>query len=266
MDEIRIILHGISIEHELQIADGITLMPLPNSTEEPVPISPGLPTIIMEEPKSYLGRVLLIKAKSKKFPVSTFLHHLSLICNNAVHPVKEWMQSNTSDPSGISVNSYRGDPHWPTVDVSKSHISATKDQLDKFTNLDSGMQNKLDIAISRWVQSKTETNIINRIIDLAIAFEVLYLNDSPEQLSLALRLRAAWHLGSDVKERQNLMSLLKDIYTVRSKAVHRGTASAGKARFAEADELCARAIKKFIADGNFPDWDNLVVGGTGESN
>ena len=267
MDEIRIILQGIRIDHKLEIHDGITLTPLPNSTEQPASISPGLPTIITEEPTSYLGKVLLSKTKSNEFPVPTFLQHLSLICNNAVHPVKEWIQPKTSDPSGISVHSYRDDPRWPTVDISESHISETKEQFDKFMSLASDVKNKLDIPISRWVKSKTEKDV-DRIIDLAIAFEVLYLDDSSaqHQLSLAFSLRAAWHLGSDVQERQNLLSSFKDIYTTRSKAVHRGNFSADNTRLAEADRLCAQAIKKFIDDGNFPDWNSLVVGGTGKRN
>ncbi len=270
MDETRIILQGIRIDHELQIADGINLMPLPNSTEKPVPISSGLPTIIMEEPKSYLGRVLLRKAKSKEFSVATFLQHLSLVCNNAVHPVKEWLQSNTSDPSGLSVHSYRDDPRWPTVDISESHISETKEQFDKFAKLESDVRKKLDLAISRWIKSKTEMKIINRIIDLVIAFEVLYSNESREQLSLTFRLRAAWHLGGDVQERQRLHSFFKDIYDARSEAVHSGKLSrksstkVNEEKLAEADKWFTQAIKKFIDDGNFPDWDSRVVGGTGK--
>ena len=275
MDETRIILHGIRIDHKLQIAEGITLMPLPNSSEDPIPISPGLPTIIMKEPKSYLGRVLLRKAKSKEFPVATFLHHLSLICNNAVHPVKEWLQSNTNDPSGLSVHSYRDDPRWPTIGISRSHISAAEKQLHKFTKLNGSVKKKLEIAIPRWVKSKTELNsinrkpnIINRIIDLAIAFEVLYSNESREQLSLTFRLRAAWHLGGDVQERQRLHSFFKDIYDARSEAVHGGKLSkkssekVNEEKLAEADKWFAQAIKKFIDDGNFPDWDSLVLGET----
>ena len=267
MEETRIILQGIRIDRKLKIHDGITLTPLPNSTEKPVPISPGLPTIIMEEPKSYLGRVLLRKAKSKEFSVATFLQHLSLVCNNAVHPVKEWLQSNTSDPSGLSVHSYRDDPRWPTVDISESHISETKKQLLKFTKLDRHVQKKLEIAIPRWVKSKTEKDV-DRIIDLGIAFEVLYLSDSSEQqqLSLTFRLRAAWHLGSGLEERRELMKSFNSIYKARSKAVHRGNFSANRAILAEADRLYRRVIKKFIDDGNFPDWDSLVVGGTGKHN
>lgn len=272
MDETRIILQGIGIDRKLKIQDGITLTPLPNSTGKPVPISPGLPTIIMEEPKSYLGRVLLRKAKSKEFSVATFLQHLSLICNNSVHPVKEWIQSNTSDPTGISVHSYRDDPRWPTVSISESHISETKEQFDKFAKLESDVRKKLDLAISRWIKSKTEMKIINRIIDLVIAFEVLYSNESREQLSLTFRLRAAWHLGGDVQERQRLHSFFKDIYDARSEAVHSGklsrksSAKVNEEQLAEADKWFAQAIKKFINDGNFPDWDSLVVGGTGKHN
>lgn len=281
MDEIRIILHGIRIRHELQIADGITLIPFPNSSEDPIPISPGLPTIITEEPTSYLGKVLLRidyccsqkNVKSKEFPdfksqYLAFLDHLSVICGNRVHRIKAWVQPEASNSAGISVVSSLQEPYWRPVDISESEISKTKEQFNKFTKLKSGVRKKLDIAISRWVKSKTETNIINRIIDLAIAFEVLYSNESREQLSLTFRLRAAWHLGSDLQERQGLLSFFKNIYDARSEAVHSGkfskksSAKVNKEKLAEADKWFAQAIKKFIDEGNFPDWDSLVVGGT----
>ena len=88
MDEIRIILQGIRIDHKLEIHDGITLTPLPNSTEQPASISPGLPTIITEEPTSYLGKVLLSKTKSNVNFSSDVSSTFVMICNNAVHPVK----------------------------------------------------------------------------------------------------------------------------------------------------------------------------------
>lgn len=281
MDEIRILLHGIRIKHELQVADGIILMPLPYSKREPVNMTPGLPTILTEEPKSYLGKVLLRiayccsqkKVKSEEFPdfksqILTFLGHLSVVCGNPVHRLKAWVQPKGSNPSGISVVSSLQEPHWRPIAISEAEVSKTKEQFDKFTKLMPNVQEKLDIAISRWVKSKTETNSINRIIDLVIALEVLYLSGTAEQqqLSLAFRLRAAWHLGSDVQERQNLMSLFKHIYAARSKAVHTGKSSADKQRLDEADKFFTQAIKKFINEGNFPDWDSLLVGGTGKHN
>ncbi len=148
MDEIRIILHGIRIQHELQIADGITLMPLPYSKREPVNMTPGLPTIITEETKSYLGKVLLRiayccsqkKVKSEEFPdfksqILTFLGLLSVVCENPVHRLKAWVQPNASNPSGISVVSSLQEPHWRPVAISEAEISKTKEQFDKFTKL-----------------------------------------------------------------------------------------------------------------------------------
>ena len=90
-------------------------------------------------------------------------------------------------------------------------------------NLNKNTGNNLQIPIDRWIKSKTSINPVDKIIDLGIALEAIYLpKNKTDQLSLSLRLRASWHLGKNKSERKELIDEFDAIYTLRSKAVHNG--------------------------------------------
>ena len=110
------------------------------------------------------------------------------------------------------------------------------------------------------------------MIDLGIAFESLYLpSNNVDQLTFQFRLRASWHLGEDKAHRGKLMDEFREIYSLRSKAVHNGELpQRAKIRRGEsvpmsefiprAQDLCLKSIKKILEDGEFPDWKSLVLG------
>jgi len=144
-------------------------------------------------------------------------------------------------------------------------------------NLNSNVAGKLQIPIDRWIKSKAEWNPVDKIIDLGIAFEALYLSDisEPTELSYRLRLHAAWHLKKKKEDRKALMKEFTEIYKWRSSAVHKGKLpekkiSKNKKRpytqeeveeFIErAHDLCRESIIKIIEAGKFPDWNSLILG------
>lgn len=126
---------------------------------------------------------------------------------------------------------------------------------------------------------KTSQTFEDTIIDLAIAFEALYLSKgNKKQLSLSLRLRAAWFLGKDRKHRKQLYEVIKELYKCRSTVVHGGEfkkktvtidndAIPMSEFITEAQDLCQISIIKFLQiyskDGEYPNddyWDNLILG------
>ena len=79
------------------------------------------------------------------------------------------------------------------------------------------------IAIERWRQSKTYQNSENKIIDLGIALESLYLSgtESKNEIRFRFSLHAAWHLGEDKEHREEAdLKKFKAIYDWRSAVVH----------------------------------------------
>ena len=116
------------------------------------------------------------------------------------------------------------------------------------------------------MKSKTDENRVDTFINLGTALESLYLGDinGQSELKFRLSLRAAWHLGNDAQERVAFRKEFLSIYGLRSKAVHSGIlkeSTIPPGFTARARELCLESIIKIIQDGEFPDWNQLVMGG-----
>ena len=212
----------------------------------------------------------------ENFDLTEFLWALSLSCKHPIVSVMWWYNVDKwellrNSPTSCRYSSGELSDTRPPYNVSEPEIKRATDYYMKFKDLRPDAQVKLRIAIPRWLKSKSE-GAVNQAIDLGIAFEVIYLDETKEQLSYTFRTRAAWYLGEDPSKRKEYMNLFKKFYSYRSNAVHTGRiASAKKTRDAneskkirsllnDADKLCVASIIKVINDGGFPDWETLVLG------
>ena len=310
------LLEGIKLEAEIQVFDGIRLVPLPNSTRE-LPRFLSNISLLDRSASFFISKMLLIAdcfvspIFHKPFGPITFQEHykqekrtlqvginskdflnpkvndfslnylcqaLSLVCNSAVQTslVTRFLAEdklynlNFSSGGGASVSP---GPFGHTANTRQAQIGETKRLYSILANPNSGTLEKLRIPIDRWIKSKTPGSPEDKMIDLGIAFESLYLadRDGNSELSFQFRLRASWHLGKDKADREMLIDEFKAIYTLRSKAVHNGEVPKRiKIRKGEsvptsefiprAQDLCRRSIIKILEDGKFPDWNNLILG------
>jgi hypothetical protein len=81
----------------------------------------------------------------------------------------------------------------------------------------------IDIAKKRYNEAINGylPNEIDRLLDITIALEALYLNDQEnKEMSFRLCLRAAKFLDIDLKKRITIYNLLKDLYYYRSRITH----------------------------------------------
>ena len=213
----------------------------------------------------------------ENFDLTEFLWALSLSCK---HPIVKVMWWDNMDKWELLRNSptshirYIGElsDTRPPYNVSESDIKKATDYYTKFKGLRPDAQDKLRIAIPKWLKSKNEWGV-DQAIDLGIAFEAIYLDGTKEQLSYTFRTRAAWYLGKNLSERQRYRDLFKKFYNYRSNAVHTGKIPSiseirnrnefadVKSFFDKVDELCVASIVKVINEGKFPDWERLVLGG-----
>ena len=160
-------------------------------------------------------------------------------------------------------------------ELDKADIEKAKCLYKRLINLDTKDKEKLQIAIDRWVESKTERSYLDKIIDLGIAFESLYVSDSSGEITFKFSVRAAWHLGKNKEHRNELLTKFKQIYNCRSKAVHSGdldpTVKFGEERIPisefieKAQDLCRESIIKIMKKGRFPNWDSLILDGEAEN-
>ena len=130
----------------------------------------------------------------------------------------------------------------------------------------------LDVPLHRLNEATRTHSLIDRALDLGIAFESLLLADNTDhnQLTMNFRLRGAWLLGNDSARRSELFDLLGRLYQYRSAAAHAGQTKQIKRFNAEADlqqglSLCAAAIREVISRGGRPQWSSLLLGGRYEA-
>ena len=125
---------------------------------------------------------------------------------------------------------------------------------------------KLRIAVERWRRSmRPSLAIVDRLIELRIALEALYLKDFANEKSQEMRFRlaliGAWHLGETYAKRQQIRNVLRDAYDKASGAVHTGKAPVGAdAALMKARKLCREGILKLFREGPPADWGNLILG------
>ena len=205
---------------------------------------------------------------------------LSLACNSAVQislkwpfwPEDELFYLTRPGPGPPQFSAPPGLFAHP-AEVGEADIKEAK-HLYGILDKESDIREKLRIPINRWIKSKTLEGSLDQIIDLGIAFEALYVPDGGGDLTYKFSIRAARHLGKNKEDRNKLLTKFKQISNCRSSAVHSGqldqTVKFGKKRipvfdFIEnAQDLCRKSIKKILEDGEFPDWDSLLLGGEEE--
>ena len=320
------LLEGIKVEKEIQVFDGLRIVPLPKSTSE---LPDCLPYDLSVNPVDLLGKTLLVIDASispifcepqpqgidsnvrpgfevevtgnflkngnvDNFDIMTdsyvydfydnFCWALSLTCNSAVQVAIKWKflakheLFNLPPPhGGSSIRYLNVDLFGSSTVVGETQIKEAKRLYRKMITLVAGTAKKLQIPIDRWIKSKTPQASEDKIIDLAIALEALYLSDREvkSEFSFQLRLRASWHLGKDKVHRKELMKVFRDLYDWRSAVVHAGKLPMKKVSkskkksytkrevgefITRAQDLCRDSILKILEDGKFPVWNDLILG------
>lgn len=216
-------------------------------------------------------------------------HALSLACNSSVQISLEWRllpEDELFNLHGLGVGGVtrRYDANSSSrsfTEAGETQIDKAKCLYDRLVNLNSNVRKKLRIPINRWIKSKAHGNSVDKMIDLGIAFESLYLSDIGEttELSFRLRLHAAWHLGKNKGHRKALMKEFREIYDWRSSVVHTGELPKKKVSknkrkpyteeevvgfLKRAQDLCRQSIMKILEEGRFPNWNDLILGGNAE--
>ena len=310
------VLKGIKLETEIQVFEGVRLVPLPSSktSEELTQYLPGFPSdTFIDQAYAFFRKTLLVIDRSgfsifhkpapdptfpQRFPVDNlpfqvevhdvkfpnskavnsfqnlFCQALSLVCGSPVQIVNGgWFlaaDKSFNPDDGITGRGRFLSPFGSSTEAGEAQINEAKRLYHLLVNLNSTVRAKLQIPIDRWIKSKTDGNRVDKIIDLGIAFEALYVPEGGTEITFKLSVRAAWHLGTDKEHRDELLKKFKQIYSGRSKAVHNGkldqTVKFGEEHIPisefiqRAQDLCRESIVKILEAGEFPEWNDLILG------
>lgn len=248
-------LTGVKVENQVQVFDGISFIPLPNST----PDLPGyLPDLLGTDSSDFLAGTLLRVDMSvapvlyrpetdytlesgperhftralrstelTDFNPAKFFQALTFVAGNPVLSAVRW--THMSDEHifdlrlGFGSGYSRSRIDAPSTNISEAQVRDATDLYHKIMALPQAVEESLKIPIDRWMNSRTYQGHVDKMIDLGIAMESFYLRGIGEQLTFRFRLRGSLHLGKGVAERKRLMKEFGGIYRYRSQAVHEGT-------------------------------------------
>jgi hypothetical protein len=143
----------------------------------------------------------------------------------------------------------------------------------RFRGLDESHRARLRVPLDRLSRAHlADLRPVDMAIELGIALESLYAPTKlSEGIAHTVRTRAARFLGGSAERRQGTVSLLRDVYDLRSRAVHAGRfdADGGPKKWREEEKvrrvledgrrLVGESLVKVIREGE-PDWDDFDIG------
>jgi len=204
----------------------------------------------------------------RSFTLDSFCEALSLACNGSVQVEYVWPHAPHLAPFWQHPSSsWRANIRRPGTAVSITQGCFEEAwALWRTRHEGSGTSRALLYAISRWIRSKQRWAKENQLIELRVALEALYLDDSSfGELSYRLATRGAWHLGDSVESRKARFQTLLDVYRKASSVLHGGKLkdeAVVAALVSDGQDACRESILKMLKEGK-PDWKDLTLGGIG---
>ncbi|QYY33570.1 hypothetical protein K2O51_31565 (plasmid) [Cupriavidus pinatubonensis] len=129
----------------------------------------------------------------------------------------------------------------------------------------------IGLALARLQQAMTRHSLGDAAVELSIALEALCGDESSTtEMTHKVTLRAVRFLGGDAAQRRHNFDLIKKMYGIRSKLVHRGAQPTGSYKVGAEDltaatvmnrsiALCAELIRKLLAGRAIPDWTEIEI-------
>ena len=167
---------------------------------------------------------------------------------------------------------YIHDEHWSTQDLTKDHVLHLQELLRSLSRFNDVKRDILELAVSR-LSSSIQRNrgrfwMQDRILDAAIALEIMYELETPE-LTNKLSTRAAHLLAKETGERMEIFDRVRAFYKARSQIAH---GRKGKQQrkgnkttidFKDAADsgftLASDTLHALLDVGDFPDWTRLIM-------
>lgn len=204
-----------------------------------------------------------------------FCQALSLACNSVVQVTHSgWFleEDKTFNPHHETFSMLRFPTPLHTL-IYGNFTVAGEDDIKRATGLyarlvalDSDAREKVELATRRWMKSKVFGSEVDKIIDLGIALEALYVTRR-DRIQKQLCHRVPLYLGNDDQSREQIKTKILAMYDCRSAVLHNrghekevevGNQSVPISTFVERiQHLCRESIMKIIDEGEFPDWETL---------
>ena len=135
--------------------------------------------------------------------------------------IKQYSACPVSKASMSSGKNYYEPYRGTQYNLSKDEVEGLVKFWEAYKDVNFEKNRFIELAVRRFNLSHIRKDLEDKLIDMMIAFEALYLTDNAE-LSYKLATRAAFILGIDKKksEQKEIYLFLKKAYAIRSQIVH----------------------------------------------
>lgn len=138
-----------------------------------------------------------------------------------------------------------------TLKISESEVKTVQELWKRVNSSFSRLDNRFQLAIKRFTSSYDKDSKEDKLLDLSLALEALYLTKEEDRIAQSERARrAAILLGSNQNEKEKIEKDMKEIFQTRSGAPNVAHAIGGKEVTEEkvetAQQLTRKSLRKFF--------------------
>jgi hypothetical protein len=290
----KVAIWGASIDEELRLADGSHIMPFEALTDTSMKArildrakgchdkSAWLAHNYFDKPKLALvqevpdfpyisgdvsGFQLISDLQMKARDLWLFLEAASI-----GHPVAIgcWFEYADQD---LDINGWDNHLAWLLPEIpprvanyAPMSANAVRGQLQQYAKLPEDLRSRLLRSMERFTLSQCRRQFVDRILDLALAFEIAVSGPDRGFAPVGWRVgvRSAQLIGGALAARQSNRDRINALYRIRNKATHGSDLSKSDQRELEqAVQQCLPIYKdlltSFLALGQMPDWNSLEL-------
>ena len=134
----------------------------------------------------------------------------------------------------------------------------------KYATLPEGTGRVLALAMRRLRDGTERIELEDRVIDVSIALEALFMEGEQWDQKRLVSRRASWYFADSLQEREQTRTRLKEFYDERSDIVHGKTPvnltpaeeNQRWSRLAAVEDVVRASVKAMISEGRPPDWED----------
>ena len=133
--------------------------------------------------------------------------------------------------------------HFAQYELSKGEAEDLVNFWEMFKEVDFKKYRFIELAIRRFNLAHVRKELEDKLIDLMIALEALYLLNTDQELGFKLAIRAAFILGKDKgksEEKEKIYKFLKNAYKIRGGIVHGNKRLEEKIKLSDGEEISAQ--------------------------
>ena len=150
----------------------------------------------------------------------------------------------------------------------RSHVSVDTDSLARdaaaLWSLPPDWQDDILRSMDRFTLSQCRHQIVDQVVDLAIAFEIAMHGSGQGPMGWKVAVRSAQLIGGRLPRRKKNRLAIEDLFNIRNKGAHGGRVNASDRKkhetvLKEARGIYRAALGSFLSLGERPDWKALEL-------